>query len=69
MKYKARISRILSAVENLYALRGNTCQDMKDVYILVDTEEEADIIERMNSLKTDFDKLRIKLMCLSAKKK
>ena len=67
MKYRAKITRILSSVENIYELRGHTVKDMKDAYLEVDTEEEADIIERMNSLKTEFDKLRIKLICLNVK--
>ena len=69
MKYRARITRILSSVENIYVLRGRTVKDMKDVYIEVDTEEEADIIERMNSLKAEYDKLRIKLICLNVNNK
>lgn len=67
MKYRARITRIFSDVENLYVLRGHTVKDMKDVYIEVDTEEEADIIERMNSLKAEYEKLRIHLICLNVK--
>lgn len=66
MKYRARITGILSSVENIYVLRGRTCKDMEDVYIEVDTEEEADTIERMNTLKTEFDKLRIRLICLKS---
>lgn len=69
MKYRARITRILSSVENIYELRGHVVNDMKDAYLEVDTEEEADIIERMNTLKTEFDKLRIKLICLNVKSK
>lgn len=69
MKYRARITRILSSVENIYELRGHVVNDMKDSYLEVDTEEEADIIERMNTLKTEFDKLRIKLICLNVKSK
>lgn len=69
MKYRARITRILSSVENIYELRGHVVKDMKDAYLEVDTEEEADIIERMNTLKTEFDKLRIHLICLNVKSK
>lgn len=69
MKYRARITRILSSVENIYVLQGHVVNDMKDAYLEVDTEEEADIIERMNTLKTEFDKLRIKLICLNVKSK
>ena len=69
MKYRARITRILSSVESIYELRGHTVKDMKDAYLEVDTEQEADIIERMNSLKTEFDKLRIQLICLNIKNK
>lgn len=69
MKYRARITRILSSVENIYELRRHVVNDMKDAYLEVDTEEEADIIERMNTLKTEFDKLRIKLICLNVKSK
>lgn len=67
MKYRARITRILSSVENIYQLRGRTCHDFKDTYIEVDTQEEADTIERMNSLKAEFDRLRIHLICLEVK--
>lgn len=69
MKYRARITRILSSVENIYELRGHVVKDMKDAYLEVDTEEEADIIERMNTLKTEFDKLRTHLICLNVKSK
>ena len=69
MKYRARITRILSSVENIYELRGHTVRDTKDVYLEVDTEEEADIIERMNTLKAGFDNLRIRLICLNIKNK
>lgn len=69
MKYRARITRILSSVENIYELRGHVVNDMKDAYLEVDTEQEADIIERMNTLKTEFDKLRIQLICLNVKNK
>lgn len=69
MKYRARITRILSSVENIYVLRGRTVTDEKDVYIEVDTEEEADIIEQMNTLKGEYDKLRIKLICLNVNNK
>lgn len=69
MKYRARITRILSSVESIYQLRGHVVNDMKDAYLEVDTEEEADIIERMNTLKTEFDKLRIKLICLNVNDK
>lgn len=69
MKYRARITRILSSVENIYELLGHTVKDMNDAYLEVDTEQEADIIERMNSLKTEFDKLRIQLICLNIKNK
>lgn len=69
MKYRARITRILSSVENIYELRGHVVKDMKDAYLEVDTEEEADIIECMNTLKTEFDKLRIHLICLNVKSK
>lgn len=65
MKYRAKITRILSSLEDIYELRGHVVYDMKDAYIEVDTEEEADIIERMNTLKTEFDKLRIQLVCLN----
>lgn len=69
MKYRARITRILSSIETVYALRGITCYDMKDTYIEVDTEEEAVTIERMNTLKTEFDRLRIHLICLKPNNK
>lgn len=64
MKYRAKITRIMSSLETIYSLKGRTCQDLKDVYIEVDTPEEADLIECMNMLQFELDKLRIKLICL-----
>ena len=63
MVYRAKITRIFSTIENIYNLRKyNVVRDSKDSYIEVRTEEEAEIIEKMNNLKTEFDKLHIVLL-------
>ena len=63
MVYRAKITRIFSTIENIYNLRKyNVVRDSKDSYIEVRTEEEAEIIEKMNKLKTEFDKLHIVLL-------
>lgn len=63
MVYRAKITRIFSTIENIYNLRKyNVVSDSKDSYIEVRTEEEAEIIEKMNKLKTEFDKLHIVLL-------
>lgn len=51
MKYRAKFTRILSTIENLYNFKKhNVVRDSKDAYIEVDTEDEAEVIEELNRL-------------------
>lgn len=51
MKYRAKMTRIQSTIENYYNIKGCTLiQDSKDTYIEVDTESEAEVIEELNRL-------------------
>lgn len=63
MKYRAKITRIYSQIESIYVLNeSNLVKDVKDSYIEVDTEEEAETIDRLNHLQAEFNKLYIKLL-------
>ena len=54
MVYRAKITRIWSTIESVYNLKKyNILTDMKDAYIEVDNEEEAELIERLNRLETE----------------
>ena len=50
MKYRAKITNIVPQIRNIskYAL-SYICQDFYDLYIEVDTEEEAELIEELNN--------------------
>lgn len=50
MKYRAKITNIVPQIRNIskYAT-GYICQDFHDLYIEVDTEEEAQLIEELNN--------------------
>lgn len=49
MKYRAKITNIVPQIRNIskYAI-GYICRDTQDLYIEVDTEEEAELIEELN---------------------
>lgn len=49
MKYRAKATHCMHLIENIYD-QGTlfTCRDAKDVYVEVDTEEEAAEIETLN---------------------
>lgn len=49
MKYRAKATHCMHLIENIYD-QGTlfTCRDAKDVYVEVDTEEEAAEIEILN---------------------
>ena len=54
MVHRAKITRIWSTIESVYNLKKyNILRDMKDAYIEVDNEEEAELIERLNRLETE----------------
>ncbi len=63
MVYRAKITRILSTIESYYNLKKHSIvRDEKDAYIEVDTEEEADLIERLNLLETERCKTLLELI-------
>ena len=63
MVYRAKITRIYSKIEKIYNLnKHQVVRDTQDEYIEVYTEEEADIIEKMNKLQEQLDKLHIDLI-------
>ena len=49
MKYRAKATHCMHLIENIYD-QGTlfTCRDAKDVYVEVDTEEEAAEIDGIN---------------------
>lgn len=49
MKYRAKITNIVPQIRNIskYAKSYN-CRDTQELYIEVDTEEEAELIEELN---------------------
>lgn len=50
MVYKAKITNIQSWVEDHYNINANTIlRDAKDVYIEVNDEDEAELLESINS--------------------
>ena len=63
MVYRAKITKIYNTIEDIYNFKKHhVVTDSKDAYIEVDTEEEAEIIEEMNKLKEQFNKLHIDLI-------
>lgn len=63
MVYRAKITRIFSKIESIYNFNKNhVVTDSKDAYIEVITEEEAEIIESMNNMQEQLDKLYIELI-------
>ena len=50
MKYRAKITNIIPQIKNIKAYeKGYICRDKEDLYIEVDTEEEAELIEELNN--------------------
>ena len=49
MKYRAKITNIVPQIRNIkkYATRY-ICRDTQDLYIEVETEDEAELIEELN---------------------
>lgn len=49
MKYRAKITNIVPQIRNIskYA-KSYICRDTQDLYIEVETEEEAELIEELN---------------------
>lgn len=65
MKYRAKFTRILSTIENLYNFKKHdVVRDSKDAYIEVDTEAEAEVIESLNRLEAERVSLMTKLHSL-----
>lgn len=49
MKYKAICTHCVSPIMNLYPKRKNYyCEDLTDLYVYVNTPEEANLIEQLN---------------------
>lgn len=49
MVYRAKITKIVSYIDTIYSLNCyNRVKDSRDVYIEVTTEEEAELIEKIN---------------------
>lgn len=70
MIYRAKFTRILSTIENLYNFKKhNVVRDSKDAYIEVDTEAEAEVIESLNRLEAERVSLMAKLHSLIESKK
>lgn len=60
MKYRAKITQIQSWVENHYnTINHNLVRDVKDTYIEVDNEEEAEYLECMNAQQAKLIKMQI----------
>lgn len=65
MKYRAKITRIFSQIESCYNLREyNVVRDTRDSYIEVDNPDEADVIDHLNRLREEYDKLYIQLLTM-----
>ena len=63
MKYRAKITRILSYVESHYNLaKYNIVRDSKDAYIEVGNVEEAALLEDLNTLEKMRNDLTIELV-------
>lgn len=65
MMYRAKCTKIVADVENMYNTNKNhIVKDERDYYIEVNTEDEAEIIEKMNKLQREFSELKLKLIDL-----
>lgn len=65
MKYRAKITRIFSQIESCYNLREyNVVRETRDSYIEVDNPDEADVIDHLNRLREEYDKLYIQLLTM-----
>lgn len=65
MVYRAKCTKIYSDVEDIYNTNKNhIVKDQSDYYIEVETENEAEIIEKMNKLQKEFSELKLKLIGL-----
>lgn len=50
MKYSAKITYCIPQMMNVYENgKGYICKDDKDTYIVVNTKEEAELIEEINN--------------------
>ena len=62
MMYRAKITRILSFVESHYNLeKYSIVRDSKDVYLEVKSEDEAELLEKLNQLDTERIKTELRL--------
>ena len=53
MVYRAKITKIVSYIDTIYSLNCyNRVKDSRDVYVEVPTEEEAELIEKINETQT-----------------
>lgn len=60
MMYRAKITRIFSFVESHYNLKKYTIvRDPKDTYLEVNSEDEAELLEKLNQLETERIKTEI----------
>ena len=51
MRYRAKITDCFQVIECIYDMRKMcVCHDFQDTYIEVETEEEAELIERLNEV-------------------
>lgn len=64
MVYRARITKILSAIEERYNFnKFNVVQDKYDYYIEVKDPDEADLIEEMNTAMFNYN---VAVRCLDS---
>ncbi len=62
MVYRAKITRIFSFVESNYNLeKYSIVRDSKDAYLEVNSEEEAELLEKLNQLETERCKTALRL--------
>lgn len=63
MMYRAKITDCYQVIECIYDMRKMfVCHDVKDTYIEVKTEEEAELIERLNEAQKRSKELYTQIM-------
>ena len=66
MKYRAKITNCIQLIECCYNFKKHyVCHDKHDSYIEVDTEAEAEIIEKLNDLQGQCRELYSQLIELT----
>ena len=63
MVYRAKITKIQTWVEkHFYNYKNRVVRDAKDVYIEVDSEQTADLLEKLNDTRSQERSLQITIL-------